>query len=829
MIFYTHVFPFGDKMCVRGYKDGRPFLHKVDFYPTLYVPSKKDDSPWRTLEGQVVDEVKPGGVKDTREFVKRYEDVSGFDIYGNTNYACQYLSDTYESDIRWDMEHIKVFTIDIETKTEYGFPDIKAANEELLLITVKDLASKKIITFGVGAFVHNRDDVIYINCRDEQQLLKEFCIWWQQNYPDVITGWNTDFFDMPYLVRRIERELGETFSKKLSPWGYINERKTFIKGNEEIHYDIHGISQLDYLQLYKKFTYTKQESYRLDYIAEQELGDKKKENPGETFKEFYTNHWQQFVEYNIHDVELVDQMEDKMRLIELCLTMAYNAKINYEDVFSQVRMWDAIIYNHLRERRIVIPAKGYSSKAEQFEGAYVKDPLVGAHKWVASFDLNSLYPHLIMQYNISPETLTHEKISCNVDTLLNQSVDTSYAHRRDLALTANGWCYRKDIKGFMPELMEKMYKDRSMFKKQMLKVQQEYEHDKGNKALVKEISRLNNLQMAMKIALNSAYGAMGNQYFRYFDIRMAEGITTSGQLSIRWMANKLNVFMNKTLKTEGVDYVIAIDTDSIYMTLEHLVEKVCAGKTDEQKIKFMDKICEDVFQPFIDDGYQELAQYMNAYSQKMVMKREVLADKAIWTAKKRYILNVHNSEGVQYAKPKLKVMGLEMVKSSTPAVIRDKLKDSISVILEGDQSKLHAYIEKFRAEFRKLPVEEIAFPRGVNGMNTYKGSPIYAKGTPIHVRGSLLFNHHCKRMGLEKKYQAIKDGDKIKFVYVRKPNPFQEDVISFPQELPKEFALHSYVDYDLQFEKVFLDAMQTVIEPLGWRTEQQASIEDFFG
>jgi len=829
MQFYTHVFPYGNRMFVRGYENGRAFQHKLDYYPTLYVNSKKQDSEWRTLNGDVVDEVKPGLVKDVREFVKRYEDVQGFDIYGNTNYVCQYISDTYDYDIRFDMEQIKVCTIDIETATEHGFPDIKTANEEVLLITVKDLASKQIVTFGSRAFVHNRDNVVYKHCNNEQHLLKEFMIWWQANYPDIITGWNTDFFDMPYLIRRIERELGETFANKISPWGVINERKTFIKGNEEIHYDIHGISQLDYLQLYKKFTYTKQESYRLDYIAEQELGDKKKVNPGESFKEFYTNHWQQFVEYNIHDVELVDQMEDKMRLIELCLTMAYNAKINYEDVFSQVRMWDAIIYNHLRERKIVIPAKGFSSKSEQFEGAYVKDPIVGQHKWLASFDLNSLYPHLIMQYNISPETLTSEKISCNVEKLLNKEVDTSYAHRRDLSMTANGWCYRKDVKGFMPELMEKMYTDRSKFKKQMLRVQQEYEHDKGNNNLRKEISRLNNLQMAMKIALNSAYGAMGNQYFRYFDIRMAEGITTSGQLSIRWMANKLNAFMNKTLKTTDKDYVVAIDTDSIYLTLETLIEKVCVGKTTEQKIKTMDKICEEVLQPFIDSGYQELAQYMNAYSQKMVMKREVLADKAIWTAKKRYILNVHNSEGVQYAKPKLKVMGLEMVKSSTPAVIRDKLKQSIDVILEGSQSNLHKFVGEFRKEFNQLPVEEIAFPRGVNGMKTYQGSPIYSKGTPIHVRGSLLFNHHCKRLGLEKKYQAIRDGDKIKFVYMKKPNAFQEDVIAFPQELPKEFGIHNYVDYDLQFEKVFLDALQTVIEPLGWKTEEQSSLEDFFG
>ena len=826
MEFYTSVHALGDKVFIRGYDKGRQYQRKVDFYPTLYVTSKKESS-WKTLDGVCVDEIKPGTIKETREFVKQYEDVHGFDVYGNTNYAYQYISDNYD-EVNWDMDLVRVFTIDIETATQDGFPDIKSANEEILLITIRDSKDKQITTFGVGDFENTRSDVKYINCRDEQQLLKEFMIFWQQNYPDVITGWNTDFFDMPYLIRRIARELGDTFANKISPWGYVNERKTFIKGNEEIHYDILGISQLDYLELYKKYTYSKQESYRLDYIAEQELGDKKKENPEDNFKDFYTKHWQKFVEYNIHDVELVVKLEDKMRLLELHLTMAYNAKINPEDVYSQVRMWDTIIYNHLRKKGIVIPAKSHSGKDAQFEGAYVKDPIIGLHKWMASFDLNSLYPHLIMQYNISPETLTSEKLTVTVDKLLNKEVDTDYCKRRDLSLTANGWTYRKDIKGFMPELMEQMYANRSKFKKQMLKVQQEYEKDKSQKHLLKDISRLNNLQMAMKIALISAYGAMGNQYFRYFDIRMAEGITTSGQLSIRWMANKLNAFMNKTLKTDNKDYVVAIDTDSIYLTLETLVEKTCEGKTDEQKIKFMDKVCEDVFQPFIDSGYQELADYMNAYSQKMQMKREVLADKAIWTAKKRYVINVHNSEGVQYAKPKIKVMGLEMVKSSTPAVIRDKLRDSIEVILQGNEKDLHKYVMEFRKEFDKLPIQEIAFPRGVNGMKQYAGSPIYTKGTPIHVRGALLYNHYTKKLGLDKKYQPIRDGDKIKFVYVQTPNPLQEDIIAFPQELPKEFGLNSYIDYDKMFEKVFLDALQIVIESLGWKTQEQTSLEDFF-
>jgi DNA polymerase elongation subunit (family B) len=295
------------------------------------------------------------------------------------------------------------------------------------------------------------------------------------------------------------------------------------------------------------------------------------------------------------------------------------------------------------------------------------------------------------------------------------------------------------------------------------------------------------------------------------------------------MSNKLNNMLNKTLKTEGEDFVVAIDTDSIYLSLEKLIEKVCAGKTTEQKIKTMDKMCEEVFQPFIDQGYTELADYMNAYSQKMVMKREVLADKGIWTAKKRYVLNVHNSEGVQFAKPKVKVMGLEMVKSSTPAVIRDKMKDSLQVILHGTERDLHKYVLDFKREFDKMPVEAIAFPRGVNGMKQYAGSPIYQKGTPIHVRAALLFNHHCKRMGIDKKYQPIRDGDKIKFVYLRTPNPFQEDVIGFTTELPKEFGLDAYIDYDKMFEKVFTDALQTVVEPLKWKTQEESSLEDFFG
>jgi len=827
--FYTSVVQYGSKMLVRGYdKSGSPFRHRVDFNPTIFVPSPTP-TEYKTLDGKYVSSLQCGNVQETKDYIERYKDIQGFEIYGNNNWVAQFISDNYTGEIIPDTDLIKIVSLDIETKTENGFPDIPTASEEILLITLQDNKTKEIVTFGRQP-VGNSGDVDYRCFENEAQMLKEFLIYWQDNCPDVVTGWNINFFDIPYLIRRIEYVLGESFAKKISPWDMIRERKVTMKGSEELTYDIQGVAMLDYIDLYKKYTYTAQESYKLDHIAYVELGEKKLDySEYSTFKDFYTHNWKKFVAYNIHDVRLVDKLEDKMKLIELQLTMAYNAKINYEDVFSQVRMWDAIIYNHLRDRGVVIPQNNGNRKADKFEGAYVKDPLIGLHKWVASFDLNSLYPHLIMQYNISPETMLEGRETVTVDYLLEEKFDTSAIKERDVCMTANGVCYTKEKLGFMPELMATMYANRSKFKKQMLKVEQEYQNDKSKKHLLKDISRLNNLQMAMKIALNSAYGAMGNQYFRYFDLRMAEGITTSGQLSIRWMANKLNVFMNKTMKTQNKDYVIAIDTDSIYLTLETFIESVCAGKTDEQKIKYMDKICEGVFQPFIDKGYQELATYVNAYAQKMQMKREVLADKAIWTAKKRYIMNVHNSEGVQYAEPKIKVMGLEMVKSSTPQVIRETLKDSIKVILEGDQRKVHKLIEDFRVKFNSLSVEEISFPRSVNGLREYaSSSTIYGKSTPIAVRGALLFNFHSKNKGLDKQYQPIRDGDKIKFVYLKTPNPIQEDVISFSQELPKELNLHSYVDYEKQFQKVFLDALQIVIEPLGWNVTEQSSLEEFF-
>ena len=830
MRFYTNVQLIGNQFLVRGYENGKSFETRDEFIPTLFVKSKKE-SKYKTLSGEYVEPIQPGYVRDCREFYKKYESVDGFEIYGNDRYIYQYISEKYpEDEIKFDISKIKLVTLDIEVASEQGFPDVESCVEEILAITIQDYTTKKIITWGVKPFNNVRKDVTYHLCESEYALLNSFINYWMQNTPEVITGWNIELYDIPYIAKRLNRVLGEKLMKRLSLWGLVTEGETYINGRKHTTFDVGGVTQLDYLNLYKKFTYKAQESYRLDYIAEVELGQKKLDHSEfDTFKDFYTKGWQKFIEYNIVDVELVDRLEDKMKLIELALTMAYDAKVNYVDVFYQVRMWDNIIYNYLKKRDIVIPPKNKSQKNEKYAGAYVKEPIPGKYDWVVNFDLNSLYPHLIMQYNISPETLVDERHpTATVDKILNQELN--FDGYKDYAVCANGAMFRKDVRGMLPELMEKMYNERVIFKKKMIEAKKAYEKTK-TKELEKEIARCNNIQMAKKISLNSAYGAIGNQYFRYYKLENAEAITLSGQVSIRWIESKMNAYINKLLKTENVDYVIASDTDSIYLNMGPVVETVFKGreKTTESIVSFLDKVASLELEKYIEGSYQELADYVNAYDQKMQMKRENIADRGIWTAKKRYILNVWNSEGVAYTEPKLKMMGIEAVKSSTPAPCRQMIKDALKLMMSGTEEQVIAFIDKSREEFKKLSPEQISFPRSASDVQKYQSSSlIYIKGTPIHVRGALLFNHYIKQKNLTNKYSLIQNGEKIKFVYLKKPNSIHENIISFIQEFPKELNLDKYIDYDLQFEKAFLEPLKIILDAIGWKTEKTNSLESFF-
>ena len=828
MGFYTDVLLLGDDILYRGYEDGDAITYREKIRPLLYfVPQDQTKkSKYKTLDGRYAHPKRFDGARDARSFIEKYENVEGLEVHGYDRFVYQFIADKFPDEIDFDMDLMKIYTIDIEVACDNGFPSVEECREEMLCITLKNLITKKITTWGTREFQGEHEYRLFDT---ESEMLEDFLKWWVSDTPDVITGWNCNLYDIPYICRRLERVLGEKWKKSLSPWNRVLDREIVIRGRKQLAYDIAGVTILDYLDLYQKFTYSAQESYRLDHIANVELGENKLDHSEyENFKAFYTNDWQKFVEYNIHDVELVDQLEGKMKLIELALSLAYDAKVNLSDVYSQVRMWDTLIYNDLKKRNIVVPPKKGERKNEQYAGAYVKEPKPGMYDWVVSFDLNSLYPHLIMQYNISPETLVERRHpSASVEGLLSGEVQVS----GDFAVCANGAQYRRDIHGFLPEIMQRIYDERTIYKKKMIQAKKDYESSPSDK-LRKDISKFNNIQMARKIQLNSAYGAIGNQYFRYYNLANAEAITLSGQVSIRWIENKMNAYLNKLLKTEDYDYVIASDTDSIYLHLGPLVEKVFQNreKSDQSTLRFLEKVCDVEFEKYIQNSYEELATYVNAYDQKMFMKRENIANKGIWTAKKRYILNVWNSEGVQYAEPKLKMMGIEAVKSSTPMPCRGAIKKALELVMTSDESDVQKFISQFRKKFESMPLEEISFPRSCNNLEKFTSTKdIYGKGCPIHVRGSLLYNHYVKKHKIQNKFPFIQEGEKIKYLYLRKPNRIGENVISFFQTLPKEFELDGSVDYEVQFDKSFLSPVKVILDAIGWAPEKQVTLEHIFG
>ncbi len=826
-MFYTNVQPHGNFIALRGVDDnGEHFQRKVRYEPTLYVPTQKQ-SEWKTLEGKVVAPVKWGSMKESREAMRDY----GANVYGPEQFQYPFISDTYSGDINYDISKVRIAYIDIECGSEHGFPNIRLANEEVLAISIK--IDDEFKTYACGEY-NPPSYVKYIKCENEEQLLTEFVNDWMADYPDIVTGWNTRFFDIPYLVNRICNVLGNKMADKLSPWGWLRENEiNLMGGRKQQVYELVGISSIDYMDCYTKFTYRNHESFALNHIAYVELGEKKLDySEVSTLHELYKTNFQKYIDYNVKDVLLVERIENKLKVMEMVISLAYMAKINFNDVFSPVKMWDMIIYNHLREQKIAIPQKRLENKSGAYEGAYVKDPKIGRHKWVCSFDLNSLYPHLIMQYNISPETLKgiyrearkdNSGHNVMVESMLNKEDDLSFLEEQNLTMTPNGALYTRDKQGFLPSLMEEMYTNRVKYKKQMIE-----EEKKGSKADPNVIAHLHNLQLNLKIALNSAYGALGNQWFRYYNESNAEAVSVAGQLSIRWAERAVNDYLNGVLKTDGSDYVIASDTDSLYVDLSSLVEIVKLEDTDKT-IKFMDGVCEGKIEGVIEKCYEELAEYVHAFQQKMVMKREVLADVGIWTAKKHYILNVHNSEGVQYEKPKLKIMGIEAVKSSTPESVRNALKEAFKIVVNGTEDDVINFIENYRKQFNGLAPEEVSFPRSVKGLAKYRDSAtIYRKSTPLHVKGSLIYNMMLEKNKLIKKYPKIQEGEKIKYTYLKEPNPTGDSAIAMLGELPKEFNLEDYIDYDRQFQKSFLDPMRGILDTIGWDHERRSTIMDFF-
>jgi len=854
MNFYTSVNRYGNNILYRGFEGGKRVSKKIPYEPTLFIPTTKETG-WNNLQNLPVQPVTFDTMRDATDFIKKYDGVDNFPVYGTTNFVNQFVTDKFPNDIKFDREAINVTSLDIEVHSEDGFPFVANAAHPVTAITMKSNLSDTYYVWGLNDYdpdkcpIEGVKAIHYKKCKDEIELLLDWLSWWHDDRwcPDVVTGWNTRLFDFPYLINRVKNIIGGDVYKKFSPWGVVDQRNIIIAGRENIAYEMMGIQQLDYYDLFRKFGYAygQLESYKLDHVAYVVLGDKKLsyEDVG-NLQNLYKQDHQKYIDYNIKDVQLIDRLEEKMGLITLAMTMAYRGGVNYSETFGTTSIWDSIIYRLLFKEQVAVPPKINKPK-EKYPGAYVKDPMTGMHNWVCSFDLNSLYPNIIVQYNMSPETiiegtkarlkkpaLTEEEKELYPDGWMPLPVSVSNCLLDDVSLidinedqasSATGLVFRKDQQGVIPKIITQYYDERRAIKNRMLEAQQEYQ-SAPTKTLENEIVTCENNQMAIKILMNSLYGALGNNYFRYFDRRMAEAITTSGQLSIKWAERAINEAMNKLLETDD-DYVIAIDTDSLYVNMDPLVQKF----NPKKPVDFLNKICAEHFESVLKKSYSDLHGLLQASENRMEMSREVIADRAVWIAKKRYFMQVHDNEGVRYAEPKLKVMGVEAVKSSTPQVCRDKFKKIFNIILNEGEKATQDFIKEFKREFKSLDPEEVSFPRGISDIDKWHDrKDIYKKACPIHVRGALLYNYHVKKNGVSNKYDTVKNGEKIKFCYLKTPNTIKENVISYSLNLPKELDLHRFIDYDKMYEKSFVEPIRNILDEIGWEVEPSATLEDFF-
>jgi DNA polymerase elongation subunit (family B) len=842
--FYTSVERMGNHILWRGYENGRRFSRKIDYEPILFIPTKDTNAQFRTLIGEKpLQPKKFSSMSEAKDFVERYKEVNGFDIHGNTHFVQQFIQEKYPDAIKFDMSQINLLSFDIEVDISTGFADMDKADKEITSVTIKSSKSSTYHLLGRKDYDKtktitgiNPDDIAFEKFDTEKALLRRFVEIWTNNYPDIVTGWNVTYFDIYYIVTRIANLLGDGKAKELSPWGKIRKKTDRIMNRDQSTYEISGVEVIDYMDAFKKFGYKygTQESYKLDHIAYVVLGLRKLDyTEYGSLTELYNQNPQLYLDYNLRDTQIIQMFEDETALLSLVLTVAYGGGVNYADAFGTVGIWESTLYRKLMSKNIVPPIK--SSPGEQTNdlvGGYVKDPVVGKSEWVVSFDLNSLYPHLILQSNMSPETfIPDHRENVSIDRVLSGDYRNT---NPDFSVCANGVCFTNKKLGVIPEIIDEYYGNRKIIKKEMLRYEQleQDESDKGKKREYKtQITQLHNAQMAIKIAMNSLYGAAANRYFLYYLFDMAEAITTSGQLSIRYAEKTVNDYLNRVLKTTDLDYVVCGDTDSIYVNMKPLVESVF-GKSEisrDQGEAFLDQVCKTKIEKVIAEGYVTLAETMGSYRNAMTMKREKINDKAIFVGKKKYILNVLNSEGVHYAQPKISVTGIESVRSSTPEVCRSKMVEAFRVFLDQDESASQDFIEGFRSQFYSLSVAEVAKISGTDDIEKFmdaKGN--YTKGCPIHVRGAILYNQFLKQKGLDNKYESIRSGDKIKFVYLKMPNPIRENIISFPGHLPKELGLEEYVDYTTQFEKVFLNPLDIVLKSMGWSATKVNSLESFF-
>jgi len=825
---YTYTTTIGNKCFVRARTaDGSGVYVESKYQPTYYLPCN-EHTGFTSFDGFPLLPHVCDTIRDGREFLK-----SNPRAYGNIQPEYMLLSDVYgDTEIVPDMKRLYIWDIDIEVDSADAFAPPDNPFNEIVSITVtwSHMDASGTVVYGMKPYEAG-EGVVYVECPDEQALMREFMTDWKNggNYPDIVTGWHVQFFDIPYIINRMRMLFGEEFTTRLSPFETIKDRRVTLNHRDEQVFDIIGVTVLDYYELYRKFTYTQQENYRLDTIAHIELGERKLSyEEYETLAKLYRDNFTKFIDYNIRDVALVQNLDKKLKFIELVCALAYSAKANFVDTFRQVRLWDIMIYHRLRSRNQHIPPKRDVEKTEQYAGGYVKEPVPGMYHWVCSFDVASMYPHIIREWNLSPETIVDRTTvgKWTVDDFLEQKVDTQHwINGNDNAMSGNGLQTSRAVEGFLPEMLKSLYEERARYKGLMDEAtatrEQLEKSDPQYAILTDQIAAFNNQQLVRKVNLNSAYGALGSEYFRFYDTHLAEAVTLTGQMVIRWVAKNVNAFLNTQFKTEA-DYVIASDTDSIYVRLEPLIDLFKSKKPDatmDQCVTVLARFCDAHLEPLVARTFDEIADYLNVAVPCLLMKREIIADKGIWTGKKHYILNVRDKDRSRLREPKLKMLGIETVKSSTPALCRAMLRTAINLVMNGTEEDVWKFVASQRPIFNAAKFEDIAFPRSVNKLDEYTQ---VEKSVPIAVRGALVYNRQIAEMS--RGVDQIRDGQKIKFAYLKEPNPFGSNIMSAPDGCPTEWQIGKWIDYETQWNKAFVTPLDSILGCAGWHIEKQDSL-----
>lgn len=841
---YSSVDHDGNDILYIGYnEDGDRIKERVRFEPEIFLETTDQSSEYRTLNNVLLKRKEFDTIGSCRDYVKQYSDI--YRMYGCSDYVRQFIGRRFRGELKAAISNIAVWFFDIETRVgDSGFPDPKTANEEISLVTMVHRKTRKIHTWGLHAIddplVNGKqtsdqveDDykkirelgVDYRSFSDEASMLKDFLMFVKTNAIDVLSGWNSEFFDIPFLYNRLVRVLGESLANHLSPWKIVSEKQIMMNDKAFQSFEISGINHLDLLDLYKKFNPGSKESFSLDFISNFELGTQKVELPGENFRDSYENYWSTFVYYNIIDTMLVLQIDEKKQLVDLCMGVAYMAKCNFTDVVSAMRTWESFIFNYFLERNIIEDWSKKKSTRESLEGAYVKEPIPGRYKWVVSVDATSMYPSIMMQNNLSPETIITQLDDFDSDKFVAcdfPSLDPTHI------LSANGLITSNQVNGFIPQLTRFVFDGRKEAKNRMLELKSNLKKIKDATEKFeteKEIAALNTRQNALKVLGNALYGVCALPHFRYYKHAIAEAITTCGKSYLKMMIVVLNDVLNRLCKTKGVDYVFYGDTDSLFFTLDKFVELYCSKLKDDKEITaYIEKFVKNVIQPEMNSKLEEVSKQINAPENMMFFKLEGISKNAIWLAKKRYCTALLYNEGVWYDPPEYKIMGMEIVRSSTPKLIKEKLRSAVEICNEGQEFDLQEFVQSCKEDFMKREIEEIAFPRGCNGLSVYADeNTIYKPKTPAHVRAALLHNRMIETQNL--KIKPIGEGEKIKFVYLKMPNPIHENIIAFVGKLPSEFGLDSYVCKETMFEKGFIAPLEGVLEAIKWDWEEKNTLD----